>query len=80
MALVDFWCSVRPPCADMSPGSDVDVLHELLPGRRLAWEIEQFANELSEIIGRPVDLVSVSKLYRRLQPTVLAEAQPLDAA
>jgi predicted nucleotidyltransferase len=64
---------------DMSPGSDVDVLYELLPGRRLGWEIEQFANELSEIIGRPVDLVSVSALHRRLQPSVLAEAQPLYA-
>jgi uncharacterized protein len=65
---------------DVSPGSDVGVLHELLPGRRLAWEIKQFANELSEIIGRPADLVSVSALHRRLKPTVLADAQPLYAA
>jgi predicted nucleotidyltransferase len=64
----------------MGPESDVDVLYELLPGRRLGWEIEQFADELAEIIGRPVDLVSMSALHRRLQPAGLAEAQPLYAA
>jgi predicted nucleotidyltransferase len=42
--------------------------------------IEQFATELSKIIGRPVDPGSVSALHRRLQPSVLADAQPLYAA
>src|SRR5215467_788824 len=30
------------------PDSDIDVLYTLLPGRRLGWEIEQLADELSE--------------------------------
>ena len=62
------------------PASDVDVLYELLPGRRPGWEIEQLADELSGILGRPVDLVSVRALHRRLRGAVLAEAQPLYAA
>jgi predicted nucleotidyltransferase len=65
---------------NVSPEGDVDVLYELMPGRRLGGEIELFADELAQIIGRPVDLVSVSALHRRLKPTVLAEAKPLYAA
>ena len=60
--------------------SDIDVLYELLPGRRLGWEIEQLADELSDVLGRPVDLVSATALHRRLRGAVLAEAQPLYAA
>jgi len=70
--------SVARGAAD--PSSDIDVLYELLPGRRLGWEIEQLADELSEILGRPVDLVSATALHRRLRGAVLAEAQPLYAA
>jgi len=62
------------------PASDVDVLYELRPGRRLGWEIEDLADQLSEVFGRPVDLVSRSALHARLRATVLAEAQPLYAA
>lgn len=63
-----------------TPDSDVDVLYELLPGRVLGWEIEQFADELSEVLGRPVDLVSLAALHRRLREPVLAEARALFAA
>ncbi len=60
--------------------SDVDVLYELQPGRRLGWEIEDLSDELSELFGRPVDLVSRAALHERLRAAVLAEAQPLYAA
>jgi len=36
-----------------SPDSDIDVLYELQPGRRLGWEIEQLADELAAVFGRP---------------------------
>jgi len=62
------------------PSSDVDVLYELQAGRRLGWEIEDLADELSELFGRPVDLLSRASLHERLGATVLAEAQPLYAA
>lgn len=62
------------------PDSDIDVLYTLRPGRRLGWEIEQLADELTEIFGRNVDLVSLRSLHPLLQPAVLAEARPVYAA
>lgn len=62
------------------PDSDIDVLYTLRPGRRLGWEIEQLADELAELLGRPVDLVSARSLHPMLRPAVLAETQPLYAA
>jgi uncharacterized protein len=62
------------------PASDVDVLYELLSGRRIGWEIEDLADELSELFGRRVDLVSRAGRHERLRGAVLAEAQPLCAA
>jgi predicted nucleotidyltransferase len=62
------------------PGSDLDVLYDLLPGRRLGWEIEDLADELSSLFGRRVDLVSRAALHTRLRDAVLAEARPLYAA
>ena len=62
------------------PSSDVDVLYELQPGRRLGWEIEDLSDELSALFGRPVDLVSRASLHERLRAAILAEAQPLCAA
>ena len=63
-----------------TPTSDVDVLYELQPGHRLGWEIEDLADGLAELLGRPVDLVSLAGLHHRLKGAVLAEAQPLYAA
>ena len=62
------------------PGSDVDVLYELEPGRRLGWEIEDLADELTLVLGRPVDLVSRRAIHEKLRDAVLAEAEPLYAA
>jgi predicted nucleotidyltransferase len=62
------------------PDSDIDVLYTLRPERRLGWEIEQFADELTELFGRQVDLVSLRSLHPLLQPSVLAEARPVYAA
>ena len=62
------------------PDSDIDILYTLRPGRRLGWEIEQLADELAELFGRQVDLVSVRALHPLLRPSVLAEARPLYAA
>jgi len=61
-------------------GSDVDLLYELQPGARLGWEIDDLADELAEIFGRPVDLVSRVALHPLLVEAVLGEARPLYAA
>src|SRR5271166_1337185 len=63
-----------------SPGSDIDVLYALRPGRKLGWEIEQLADELTGLLGHHVDLVSQRALHPQLKPAVLAEARPLYAA
>jgi len=62
------------------PDSDLDVLYTLRPGRRLGWDIEQLADDLAELFGRPVDLVSRRGLHPLLRQEVLAEARPLYAA
>jgi uncharacterized protein len=62
-----------------TPDSDIDVLYELEPGRRLGWEIEQLADELAALFGRRVDLVPPATLHRRLKDTVLSEARTLYA-
>lgn len=65
---------------DASPESDIDVLYELAPGARLGWEIEALSEELSELLGRRVDLVSRDSLHERLRDEVLSEARLLYAA
>src|SRR3546814_12993615 len=64
---------------DDRQGSDVDLLYELAHGARLGWEIEALPEELSVVLGRPVDLVSRRFLHDRLRDDVLAEAQLLYA-
>ena len=40
------------------PGSDVDLLYELAQRRLHGWEIEDLSQDLADLFGRPVDLVS----------------------
>jgi hypothetical protein len=60
--------------------SDLDLLYELAPGVRLGWEIDDLAQELEEVFGRPVDPVSRVALHPLLARSVLDEARPLYAA
>ena len=49
--------------ADFGPESDVDLLVEFEPGVRLSlWDVVEIQAGLSELIGRPVDLVERSAL------------------
>lgn len=59
------------------PESDIDILYDLRPGRRLRWEIRQLADQLAQVLGRPVDLVSGAASHRRLRDAVLADVRPL---
>ena len=57
---------------DFDPArSDVDVLVEFLPDRVPGWEYFGWAEELSEIVGRKVDLCS--RLNKYLLPLVRPE-------
>jgi len=65
---------------EAADSSDIDVLYELMPGSRLGWEIENLSDELAQVLGRAVDLVSAQALHERLRDPVLAEARLLYAA
>lgn len=56
--------------------SDVDFLVEMEPGRSLL-DMGGLLMDLSELLGCPVDVVTVKGLRERVRPRVLAEAQPL---
>src|SRR5579859_8186272 len=63
-----------------APDINIYILYTMRPGHRLGWEIEQLADELTELFGHTVDLVSVNALHPLMQPSVLAEARPVYAA
>lgn len=60
--------------------SDIDLLFTLKPGRRLGFSLFDLEDELSAVLGRPVDLVRRSSINTYIRDQVLAEARPLYAA
>ncbi len=60
---------------DFRPESDVDVLVEFLPGRTPGLEYFAIQDELSELLGRRVDLQTPGFLSPYIRDRVLAEAQ-----
>lgn len=65
---------------EAGPNSDLDLLYVLAPGRHLGFSINRLEDELAEVFGRRVDLVSKAALHRAIRDEVLAEAQELYAA
>jgi len=66
---------------DFGPDSDVDVLVEFEPGTRVGLRFFGMEQELSEILGRKVDLNTPGFLSEYFRDEVLAEAEALyDAA
>ena len=62
------------------PGSDVDLLYELAQGRALGCVIEDLSQDLADLFGRPVDLVSRKALHPLIRDQVLADAEPFYVA
>jgi len=60
---------------DFRPDSDVDVLVTFEPGRVIGLRIVDIENELSQLLGRRVDLVSEKYLNHRIRARVLASAE-----
>ncbi len=60
--------------------SDVDLLYVMAPGRSVGFAINRLEDELSQLFGRSVDLVSKRSLHRLLRDRVLAEAETVYAA
>lgn len=60
---------------DFGPESDVDVLVEFEPGHVPGLAFIAMEAELSEILGRKVDLNTTGFLNRHLRDRVLSEAE-----
>ena len=58
------------------PGSDIDLLAELEPGRTLL-DLAAFRREAQGILGMPVDIATPDMLKERIRAEVQAEAAPL---
>lgn len=62
---------------DFTPDSDVDVLVEFEPGTRVGLRFFALEQELSELLGRKVDLNTPGFLSKYFRDKVLAEAEAL---
>jgi len=60
---------------DFGPGSDVDVLVEFEPGHVPGLAFFRMQDELSEILGRKVDLNTPKFISKYFRDEVLAEAE-----
>ena len=66
---------------DFTPNSDVDVLVEFEPGKVPGLAFFALQDQLSELLGRRVDLNTPNELSKYFRDEVLAEAEVLyDAA
>jgi hypothetical protein len=65
---------------DFSSTSDVDVLVEFEPGARTGLAFFDMQDELTEIIGRDVDLSTPGFLNLRIRDRVLQEVQDIYVA
>src|SRR5471032_2493861 len=76
--LMLFGSAVR---GEMRPDSDIDLLVEFLPESKIDL-LDHIAaeRELTQLLGRKVDLVSKRGLRERLRKDILAEARSIYAA
>jgi predicted nucleotidyltransferase len=65
---------------DFRPDSDLDMLVEFEPGQVPGLDFIAIERELSELLGRRVDLVTPKSLMHRIRDQVLASAEPLFSA
>jgi predicted nucleotidyltransferase len=57
------------------PGSDVDILVEFQPNVRVGlFGLSRLQRQLSEILGRPVDLTTPDALHKALKDRIIKEA------
>lgn len=60
---------------DFRPDSDIDVLIEFEPGHTPGFAFINIQDQLSELLGRTVDLNTPQDLSRYFRDRVLAEAE-----
>ena len=62
-------------CTDQD-GSDIDLLVDALPGATL-FDLGGLQDELEELLGLPVDLLTPGDLPQKFRDKLLAEARPI---
>jgi predicted nucleotidyltransferase len=65
---------------DFGPESDVDVLVEFEPGKTPGFEFVDMMDELGELLGRPVDLVTPKFFRESLREKIQSDAEVLYVA
>ena len=76
---LSFFGSILRP--DFSEHSDIDILVEFLPGVRVGLiKMAALQLELSELLGRPVDLRTPQELSPYFRESVLSQAEVQYAA
>jgi predicted nucleotidyltransferase len=61
---------------DFGPQSDIDVLVEFEPGQTPGFDFFLIEAELSQLLGRKVDLQTLAFLSPEIRQSVLADAIP----
>ena len=61
---------------DDRDGSDLDLLVDTLPGTTL-FDLGGLQDELQELLGVPVDVLTLKDLPAKCRDTVLQEARPI---
>jgi len=66
---------------ELGPDSDIDLLVEFEPDARPSlFDVGGMMHELTEVMGRQVDIRTPADLSRYFRDEVVAEAEPLYAA
>ena len=66
---------------DFSPDSDVDVLVTFLPGTKVSlFDLVDMTDQLAQILGRPVDLVTKQGLKPLIRQSVIDSSRVIYAA
>ncbi len=61
---------------DFGPQSEIDVLVEFDAGHTPGYDFFRMEAELSQLLGRQVDLQTINFLSPEIRPVVLSEAVP----
>lgn len=67
-------------CADFGPDSDMNVLVEFEPGARIGWDFITIQDELAELFGRPVDLLTPGSIRPAYCDEILSSAEDVYVA
>ena len=62
------------------PDSDIDVLVEFEPGHSVGFAFVRIEDELSDLLGRKVDLNTSGSLCDHIRPEVQAQAEVIYSA